>query len=244
MGTVNNGRITCIVIDSDLMALRLMKSLVGRVGRLSLLHLFDKSVDAMNFMQSREVDIVFWNIERKELFLLGLLNELDYSPKLIVTSNTYYQESTDFKYPITGQLTKPVTNYMLFSEVADHAIDNVVSDGRGKLNLQALSQVPDNLFVKVDSLLLNLVLTDILWVRAYGDYVKIHTNKKVYIVLSKFQFIIDRLPARDFARVHRSYLVRIDKISNIDQTNLMIENKLIPISRSYRKGFLDKIVVL
>jgi DNA-binding LytR/AlgR family response regulator len=83
-----------------------------------------------------------------------------------------------------------------------------------------------------------------LYIEAFGDYVKIHTDKKTLVVHSKLRTLEETLPAKDFVRVHRSYIVRIDKIKNIDTGNLQVGNKIIPISNSYRQLLFDKILTL
>ena len=98
-----------------------------------------------------------------------------------------------------------------------------------------------NIFIKVDSLLINFDYSDILWVEAYGDYVKIKTDEKVYTVYSTLKAIEDKLPSNEFVRVHRSYIVRIDKIKNIDLHNLQVTNKIIPVSNSYKAHLMESI---
>jgi DNA-binding LytR/AlgR family response regulator len=99
-------------------------------------------------------------------------------------------------------------------------------------------------FVKVDSLLVSFNLKEVYYIEAYGDYVKIHTESKTFVVHTKLRIVEDTLPDRDFARVHRSFIVRIDKIKNIDTSNLQVGTKIIPISNSYRPLLLEKIQTL
>jgi DNA-binding LytR/AlgR family response regulator len=87
-------------------------------------------------------------------------------------------------------------------------------------------------------------LQDFLWIEAYGDYVKVKTATQVYVIYATLRSVEEALPASEFIRIHRSYIVRIDKIVNIDATNLQIEKKILPIGSSYRKKLLEKINTL
>ena len=102
----------------------------------------------------------------------------------------------------------------------------------------------EHLFVKVDSLLLQLDLGAVLWVEAFGDYIKIHTVDKTHTIYSTLKKLGDKLDKKKFVRVHRSYIVNISKITNIDPHNLEINKKIIPISETYKDELLNKISVL
>ena len=103
----------------------------------------------------------------------------------------------------------------------------------------------ETIFLKLDSLLVKFNVKDICMAEAYGDYVKIHTvDGKTHIIYSTFKKIEEKLSPSDYARVHRSYVVRLDKIENIDNHNLIINEKVVPISQKYRTSFLEKINTL
>ena len=102
----------------------------------------------------------------------------------------------------------------------------------------------ERLFVKVDSLLLQVDLGAVLWVEGFGDYIKIHTADKTHTIYSTLKKLGDKLDKKKFARVHRSYIVNISKITNIDPHNLEINKTIIPISETYKEELLKKISVL
>lgn len=107
------------------------------------------------------------------------------------------------------------------------------------------SDQADSVFLKLDSLLVNFKIKDICLAEAYGDYVKVHTSDgKMNVIYSTFKKVEEKLPKTDFARVHRSFLVRLDRIQNIDTNNLIINDKVVPVSQKYRNDFMDKIKTL
>lgn len=107
-----------------------------------------------------------------------------------------------------------------------------------------LSPSDESLFVKVDSLLLKLDIDRILWVEAFGDYIKIHIEEKTHTIYSTLKKMEDKLDKNKFVRVHRSFIVNISKITNIDPNNLEINKRIIPVSGTYREDLLKRISVL
>ena len=101
-----------------------------------------------------------------------------------------------------------------------------------------------HIFLKAAARLLKIYPEDILWIEALGDYVTIHTSKERYTVHSTMKGIESKLPANDFVRVHRSFIIRIDRIAAIEGKILVIEKKLIPVSKSYKKGLMQRLNLL
>jgi hypothetical protein len=109
---------------------------------------------------------------------------------------------------------------------------------------KAGKEVPESVFVRSKDQIINLKLTDILWVEAYGDYVNFFTEKTRYIIHSTMKAIGQKLPAEQFTRVHRSFIIRTDKIELIEESLIQIGKKLIPIGESYRDELFAKLNVL
>lgn len=96
-------------------------------------------------------------------------------------------------------------------------------------------------FIKTDLMWVNVSLGSILYFEAYGDYIKVHTDKKIYIIYNRMKNVEEKLSSRDFIRIHRSFIVRIDKIDNIETSNLQLGGKILPLGNMYRKELLEKI---
>lgn len=109
---------------------------------------------------------------------------------------------------------------------------------------EGLSLDAQSIFIKVDANLVNLEFDEILWMEALGDYVGFFTSGKRYVVKATLAYIAKRIVKKNFARVHRSYIVNTDKIKMIDDSSLVIKDKLIPISRGSRAGLMDSINLL
>ena len=230
-------KLRCIVIDDDPMALRLMEEHIEHTDFLILLDMFSDPIQAANQLPRKEVDLIFLDIEMPGMSGLELIETLESNPQVIIVSSKkdYVQEA--FDYEVIDYLVKPVVKYQRFLKAATRARKNLQ-------RLRGENKGEESIFIKEGTLLLNIFLNDILWLEAYGDFVKIHTTKKMHTVLSTLKSMEDKLPPQDFIRVHRSFIVRMDKVENIDQTNLQIAKKIIPISNSYRKPLMQRIKTL
>ncbi len=234
--------LNCIVVDDDPVSLKLMEAMIDKVDSINLISSFSCSLRALDFLLQEKVDLIFLDVEIPELTGLELLKSLDYELEVIIMSVKEQYALTAFDHDATDYLLKPVTEFSRFLKSVNKAVSNFKQRQKSIHEVDYGDQ--ENLFMKVDTMLCNLSFKEILWIEAYGDFVKIHTKEKVYTVLSKFQSIADKLPTKDFIRTHRSFIVRLDKIKNIDHTNLQVHNKIIPISRSWRKELMEKIIIL
>ncbi len=228
------GALNCIIVDDDLMSLKLIESLVGKTDSLKLFGSYDNAIDAEKVIRSNKIDLIFLDIEMPEMTGLELLGTLEKTPQIIIVSSKEKYALDSYNYDVTDYLVKPIESYARFLRAVLKAQKKTCKE----------REEGDTIFIKVDSMLLNFNLTEIHWVEAYGDYVKIHTKEKMFVVYSTLKTMVKKLPSVDFVRVHRSFIVRLDKIKNIDQNTVLIDEKVIPISNSYKSAFYEKINTL
>ncbi len=234
-----NHKLNCIAVDDDAMTLKIVESLVNRTDFLRLLGTFESSVEAANTLQKQPVDLIFLDIEMPDMTGLELIKILDPKPEIILISTKQEYALEAFDYEVADYLLKPIAGYGRFLQAAQRARMNIE-----KKAAPSPSDQTDHIYLKVDSLLVKFSLKDILWVEAFGDYVKVKTPEKVHMVYATLKSIEEALPRDAFVRIHRSYIVRIDKIDNIDNTNLQIADKILPIGNSHKKNLMEHIKVL
>ncbi len=222
----------CIAVDDDLISLKVLEGLILKTEGLNLVSTCTNPVEASNILRNESIDLIFLDVEMPDMSGLELIETLNVHPQIIVVSSKQKYALDSYDYDVTDFLLKPVESYSRFLKAVQKAFKQHDKDNKDET---------EHVFIKVDSLLLNFNYKEILWVEAYGDYIKIHTDSKVYTVYSTLKMFEKKLPSNDFIRVHRSYIVRIDKIKNVDQNNLQIKDKIIPISNSYRNDFLKKL---
>ena len=233
--------IRCIIVDDDRMSLRILQSLVEKTDFLSLVGAYDNALQAARALVEQEVDLLFLDVEMPDMTGLELIETLERKPQIIITTSKEQYAMKAFDHDAADFLLKPIENYARFLKAVRKAMGNLRKPAPPT---PAGTEPVNTVFVKVDSLLVSFNLKEVSYIEAYGDYVKIHTEGKTFVVHTKLRTVEDTLPDRDFARVHRSFIVRIDKIKNIDTSNLQVGTKIIPISNSYRPLLMEKIQTL
>ncbi len=226
----------CVIIDDDPIAATVIEDLVAKTPFLELSHSFGDPLEAVEYLNEAGVDLVFLDIEMPKLSGLDLMKVLSEQQKVIVTSSKKDYALDAFDFNVVDYLLKPVTDYARFLKAVNKA--------KEANHTVQTTPTPGNVFVKVDSLLVSLDLEEILYVEAFGDYIKIHTQNKAYVVYSTLKAVESKLPNELFQRVHRSYVINLKKVSNIDHGNLQVNDKIIPISNSYREALMGRLNML
>lgn len=229
--------LSCIVVDDEPVALKIVSSLVKKTSFLNLIGEYQSSIEGANAIAELSPDIAFLDIQMPEVTGFDIIKSLDKRPEIIlITSNKDYAIDA-FEFKVTDYLLKPINSYARFLQAAQRAKDNIES-------ISTVNGTSDSIFMKIDSLLTKVNFEDILFVEAYGDYIKVHTSQKTHTVYSKLKAIEGHLPPDKFLRVHRSYIIRVDRIENIDQKSLEINGVIIPVSTSYKSNLMKNIRTL
>jgi DNA-binding LytR/AlgR family response regulator len=230
--------IKCIVVDDDLASLKITELLIKKTPFLELQACFTDPVEAADYLTREETHLVFLDIEMPNITGLELIGSLKHHPSVIIISSKKEYAFDAFALNVIDYLVKPIIDYPRFLKAALKA----------KQSAQVLdvysSETNKQLFVKVDSILHSINTNAILWIEALGDYVKINTDGKVMTTLATMKSVEARLPENLFARVHRSFIINLRKVNQIDFKNLSIGDKIIPISSFYREGLVKKIELL
>lgn len=225
----------CIIVEDESISRSMIENLVSKTNFLTLKGSFTSGEEAMPWLLNNEVDLIFLDIEMPGITGIDLLKSLITKPEIIIISANPEYAIDAFDFAVSDYLLKPIKDYGRFLQ----ALSKVISQ-KNKVNVDSQKQ----LYIKIDSLLQKLDIEDILWVEALGDYVKIQTSDKLHTVYSTLKKLEERLSSEKFSRVHRSYIVNLEKINNIDSSNLTIGKKIIPISDNYKKALFNKIKIL
>lgn len=228
--------IRCAVVDDEEMSRRNIEQLISRVDDLKLVAVCHDAVEASNVLRKERVDLVFLDVEMPEMSGIELVKSLTHKPEIVLVTSKENYAVEAFEYDVADYIVKPAT-YDRFLKAYDRVKARLTADEENTANTDAV-------FVKVDSQLVKVRTTDILWVEAFGDYVNIFTETDRFIVHSTMKGMENKLPVDAFLRVHRSYIVRLDKIKAIEETVIIIGKKLIPIGDSYRSTLMKRLTML
>jgi len=228
--------IKCLVVDDEEMSRKMVETLVKRLENWKLVGSCESAFQARDFLQRNPVDVLFLDIEMGELSGLDLLKIIKIQPEIVIISSKEKYAIDAFEFEVTDYLLKPVALDRFMK-----AVERV--EARLSRDEQNYS-TSDSVFVKANNQIMSIKLTDIQWVEAYGDYVNIYTEKDRLVIHSTMKGIDSKLPSDQFIRVHRSYIVRLDKINAIDETLIVIGKKLIPIGDSYKAELMNRLKFL
>lgn len=231
--------ITCMILEDDLVAQMVIEKMIKDVPFLELKLKSTDPFEALEYLKDKQIDLIFLDIELPQMNGMQFVDLLAFKPYLVIISSENKYAIDAFSYSVVDYLLKPVTDKVRFLQAA-YKVKALFENN----HLRRETEKPENLFVRADSLLQNIPLDSILWLEASGDYVKINTDKKMLMVLSTMKAIFEKLPENKFVRVHRSFIVNIKRVENIDSSNLIIGNKIIPISNQHRDSLIAKLNIL
>ena len=221
---------TCIIVEDEPLAQERLKDYIEKIPELKLVATMDNGTDALAFLQQHNVDIIFLDIHMDGISGIRLLEEFDIKSKVIMTTAYHEFAIKGFDLNVTDYLLKPFhfERFRLAVEKAEQQTRKIE---------QPL--VKPYIYVKTEYRLEKILFTDIDFIEGMRDYRKIHTISKPIMTLQTFRDFEKEIPANIVCRVHKSYMVAIDKIDSIEKNEIRIGEKYIPVSDTYRQDFFE-----
>ncbi|MBD0332637.1 MAG: response regulator transcription factor [Chitinophagaceae bacterium] len=233
-------KINCIIIDDEPLARKGLREYINDVEFLNLIGEFESPVKATNVLSEGVVQLLFLDIQMPKITGLDFLKTLQHAPPVIFTT-AYPQYALDgFELNALDYLVKPIS-FDRFLKAALKAKEYY--EVRQKNNIATESTTPqDHFFIKADNKLVKILYSDILFVEALQNYVNIHTTTGKYITYLTFKSVEGYLPADQFVKVHKSYIVAASKVSSIEGNDIRIGQHYIPISRNLKEEVMEKLL--
>ena len=235
--------IRCIAIDDDAQALEMTKNSIARIPFLELLKTFDNPFHAIEFLDNEKVDLIFTDVEMPALNGLQFLGSLRHRPCCIILSEQERYAVEAFNLEATDYLLKPFP-FERFLKAVNKARGQIRLKTPASTSEQGEISDRDVIFIKSDYKTIRINVDDILFVEGLKDYVKLHTIDKPVLTLLSLRTLEQGLPSEKFMRVHRSYIVALNKIDIIEKSRIKIGQHTITISDMYRDAFLNRIQLL
>jgi len=229
----------CLVIDDEFPATQVLESFIKKMPELELSGSFTEAIEALAFANENEINIVFIDIQMPDLTGIEFIQSLRKSPKIIFTT-AYDQYAVEgFKLEATDYLLKPFS-FDRFAIAANKAIKQIEleTQATGKNKIE---QEEEFISVKSDYKLHKILLSDIDYIEGLKAYVSIFVNGKRFIVLESLKNLEENLPNKKFIRTHKSFIVPINKIKNMEGNILDIGVKKVPIGKSYKELVLARV---
>ena len=222
----------CIIVDDEPLAISFLERYSQKHGNLEVMGSFPDSETALAFLSTNEIDILFLDVEMPGATGFELLDKLMYMPKVVLTTSKTDYAFDAFQYNVADYLKKPIS-FNRFQE----SITKITES----LNNTTVETSKDDIFIKTDGKFIRLSYEDILYIESMGDYVKYFTLAKHYLTHSTLKAVEEKMNPKQFMKVHRSYIVNMKKIKDIQDNTIVIDTKVIPISKALKLDVMTRI---
>jgi len=231
----------CLIVDDEPVAQQILEKYINQIEALHLVAKCSNAFEAMNILHQEKVDILFLDIKMPLLSGIEMLKKIQNQSKVILTTAFSEFAVESYEYGVADYLLKPISFERFLKSVNKILLPQNIDfiNGNSEENITAQ---PTFIFFKADKKIFKYYLNDILFIEGSGNYIKVHTqNDKPLMVLDKLTDIFEKLPRKQFLRVHKSFIINISHIIKIEGNMLLIRDKQIPISNTFKKD-LEEVV--
>ncbi|MEY4934135.1 MAG: hypothetical protein RIS64_494 [Bacteroidota bacterium] len=229
----------CLIIDDERPARGLMEAYLEVLPDFEVVKMFDNAIEGFVYLQNHTIDLLFLDIQMPKMTGLELLNALHTRPKVILTT-AYREYAVDgFDLDVFDYLVKPISQERFLKAISKYLHFQEITK---PTMISASAYDAAYLFLKVDKEQKKVFLNEILYIEGLKDYIKVYTIQGRFVVYERLGYMEAKLPESKFTRVHKSFLVAMDKVSTYNNDFLKIGEQEIPIGKIYKQIFLNKII--
>ena len=226
----------CMVIDDEPLAIKLLEDHISKIPYLELASTFDNPMEALISFNKEPVDLIFLDIQMPQLNGVQFMQLLQNRAQVIICSAYQEYAIEGFEHNVVDYLLKPVS-FERFYKAVEKAF-NLKNPTHKIHRAQEMHPATGGyIFVKVETKMVRVELDDILFIEGLKNYVSIYTKNQRIITLQVMKQLEEVLPANRFVRVHKSFMVAIDKINSIERQEILIKDRIIPIGNTYQDNF-------
>ena len=231
-------KLKCLIIDDEPLGRRVIEEFIHETDFLELAGTASNPVNAATVMNSVSPDLLFLDVQMPKINGIDFLKSLRNPPIVILTTAFPQYALNGFELDVIDYLLKPVSLERFF-KAAKKARE--FYELKHRSDSQAITE-PAFFFIKCNNKYERMVFDDLLFIEAASNYIILQTTQKRYITYLTFKSVSDHLPGDRFIKVHKSYMVALDKIESIDSEEIIIGNHTIPISRGLKDEVMEKVV--
>jgi len=235
----------CIIIDDEATARAIISQLCANESSLNVLEEFPNAIQAIKYLNQHEVDLIFLDIHMPDFTGFDFIETIKNPPKIILTTSDPNFAIQAFEYNcIVDYLVKPIVPERFSKAIVKaQALPNIVKEDT-ETSDEVETSSGNDLYINIDRRLIKIDIPTIYLIEAKGDYIQIKTETKNYTVHSTMKKIEDKLPDSIFLKIHRSYIINVEKIIDIEDNSVLIKKDVIPVSRSNRPKLMKRLNLL
>ena len=227
--------INCIIVDDEPLARQLLASYISQITYLNCVDICQSAIEAFAVLHREKIDVIFLDIEMPGVTGINFLKSLKTAPKVIFTTAYPDYAVEAFEIEATDYLLKPITFERFIK-----AIQKLGFNGENAISNKQ-NDTPLHIFLKVDRRLIKVDFSEIVYIQAYGDYLKVHTTKQTYITYMTLNKLEQLLPDLQSIRIHRSSILNKSFIHFIEANFVRVKDINLPIGLTYRENLLENL---
>jgi DNA-binding LytR/AlgR family response regulator len=229
---------TCLIIDDNLIARATLSQLASQINDLDVVGEYANAIDAFNHLAKDDVDLLFLDVEMPEMSGIELTRSMRNKNTVVILSTSKKDYAAEaFELNVADYILKPVSPARFLQAVGKAR--EILNNRKDNLQVKA----DEFIFLRDSNIMRRIKFSDILYAEALGDYVKFYTPAKTYAIHGTLKNAEEKLPPANFIRIHRSYIIALDKIDTQQDGGLVINGKFLPIADSYRKALQGRMNV-
>lgn len=213
------------IVDDEILARNIIEDYCAKINTLELIINTGNPIEFINFSQQNELDLIFLDIEMPELNGMDILRSMINPPKVILTTAYSEYAVESYNYDVVDYLLKPIKLSRFLKAV--HKVSNTLTASAKD------EETRKELQIKHDGMPINIAFDSILYIQSFGNYLKVFTNERMYLITETLTNITNKLPDF-FQRTHKSYIANISRVKKAKNTHLLIEDKEVPISTTFK----------
>jgi DNA-binding LytR/AlgR family response regulator len=232
--------IRCAILDDEPMAVALLSKYVEKISSFELVKATTNPFEILELIAQTTIDVLFIDIQMPELTGIQMMEMLGNKTKFVITSAYSEYALKGYEHNVVDYLLKPISFDRFYKCI--QKIESLAQEKPAPtVEIAAKTEEkPDEfLFIKTDGKLVKINLNDLLLVEGLKDYLYLHLKNEKLIVLDTLKDFEAKLPASDFMRVHKSYIIRLDQIESIERNRVFIQKNVVPIGETYKIKFQD-----
>jgi DNA-binding LytR/AlgR family response regulator len=219
------------IIDDELLARKVLEEYCSKINNFKLIISTGNPLEFINFIQQNELDLIFLDIEMPELNGMEVLRSMVHPPRVILTTAYSEYALESYNYGVVDYLLKPIKIERFLKAIHKVSSSNIIT--KENSNTKELQ-------IKHDGIPINIPFSSILYIQSFGNYLKIYTDKRMYLISETLTHIITKL-SENFQRTHKSYIVNLNRVTKATRTDLILEQNKVPISATYKVSVFEKL---
>ena len=233
----------CILIDDEPLALDILSDYVQKIPFLNLKYKCNNAFEALEVIRDEKIDLIFCDIQMPNVSGIDFIKSLDPRPMVIFTTAYSKYAVEGFDLNVVDYLLKPIPfdRFLKAVNKANELLRLKKLSKQSNLQSNPAKETLEYILVKSEYATRKIFLDDILFIEGLKDYLKIFTGEKPILTLNSLKKIEEKLPGNQFVRVHRSYIIALNKIDSIQRNRILIGNTRIPIGDNYKEHFFSRI---